>query len=189
MLGEKWTPVIPVLRVLAVVGVFQSVQTTVGQIYIAKGRTDLMFYVGSINTLAAVAGFIVGVRYGVIGVAVAYAVAYFTVQLFLSLIPAFRLIGLPFRVFAWKFLPQLAITIAMGVTCLLWMRLLVAISFHAPLLHLVSSVAIGAAAYVLLLLRLRPPAIGFLEEILGQEPDSRLALLVSRVTSMFSPKA
>ena len=44
--GPRWANVIPVLTILAPVGLVQSILTTVGQIYTAKGRTDLMFKVG-----------------------------------------------------------------------------------------------------------------------------------------------
>jgi len=183
--GAKWAPVIPVFRVLAVVGVFQSVPTTVGQIYVAKGRTDLMCYVGSGNTATAVAAFLAGVRYGVLEVAGSYAAACFTVQIFLSLSPALHLFVLPFRQFVRQLFPQLAITTAMGVACLLWMYLRNAPTLHSPILHLISTVVLGAVVYTLLFLRLRPAVIGFSEEVAGQDPNSKLAQLVARLNARF----
>ena len=41
--GAQWEGAIPVLVILVPVGMFQSVATTVGPLYQAKGRTDLMF--------------------------------------------------------------------------------------------------------------------------------------------------
>jgi PST family polysaccharide transporter len=188
MLGEKWTPVIPIFRVLAAVGVFQSVQTTVGQIYIAKSRTDLMLYVGLANTAVSVAAFFIGVQYGVLGVAIAYAVAYFSAMLFVSLLPAFRLIALPFREFVWRLFPQLAITLTMSGVCLLWLLSLGAFSQFGPVFQLASTVLLGACTYIFLILRLRPAVFGHLEEIAGQDPESKLARLVSRAGSIFSAR-
>ncbi len=43
MLGAKWVSIIPLFQILVPVGLIQSVQTTIGQIFTAKGRTDWMF--------------------------------------------------------------------------------------------------------------------------------------------------
>ncbi len=43
ILGSKWIGAIRIFEILAPVGLLQSVQTTVGQIYTAKARTDWMF--------------------------------------------------------------------------------------------------------------------------------------------------
>ncbi len=72
--GEKWKPVITLLLILAPVGMIQSIVTTIGSIYTAKGRTDIMFRVGMVTTILAVAAFFVGLRWGIIGVASAYGI-------------------------------------------------------------------------------------------------------------------
>ncbi|MHB8173388.1 MAG: MOP flippase family protein [Nitrospirota bacterium] len=72
--GEKWKPVITLLLILAPVGMIQSIVTTIGSIYTAKGRTDIMFRVGMATTILAVAAFFVGLRWGIIGVASAYGI-------------------------------------------------------------------------------------------------------------------
>jgi len=41
-LGPKWELVVPLLMILSSIGLFQTIGTTVGSIYLAKGRTDLM---------------------------------------------------------------------------------------------------------------------------------------------------
>jgi len=40
LFGAGWMPVIPLLLILAPLGAVQSIATTVGHIYMAKGRTD-----------------------------------------------------------------------------------------------------------------------------------------------------
>ncbi len=43
LLGEKWSSTIPLLIILAPVGMIQSIYTPAGTIFQAKGRTDLWF--------------------------------------------------------------------------------------------------------------------------------------------------
>ncbi|HEY6560052.1 MAG TPA: MOP flippase family protein [Polyangiaceae bacterium] len=73
--GEKWRPVIPVLRIFCVVGAFQSLGTTVGWIYQSQGRTDVMFRWGLVASLLIIASIVFGVWLGSIeAVATSYAV-------------------------------------------------------------------------------------------------------------------
>ena len=94
ILGEKWQPVVLLLAILAPVGMLQSIGATVGSIYQATGRTDWMFRWGVASGTVSVIGFVVGLKWGVVGVAVAYAIT----SVFLIYpgyaIP-FRLISLP----------------------------------------------------------------------------------------------
>lgn len=71
--GEQWAEVIPILRVFCLVGLMQSVGTTVGWIYTSQGRTDLMFRWGLLSGIVRGLAFLIGIRWGVFGVAVAYA--------------------------------------------------------------------------------------------------------------------
>jgi len=69
MLGEKWRPAILLFQILAPVGLVQSVQSTTGQIYMSKGRTDWMFRWGLYSSVVFVGSFLIGVRWGAVGVA------------------------------------------------------------------------------------------------------------------------
>lgn len=72
--GPKWAALVPVLAVLAPVGALQSVSSTVIILYQSKARTDLLLRVGLIESAVIVAGFVVGLRWGVLGVAVSYLI-------------------------------------------------------------------------------------------------------------------
>ena len=93
--GDKWRAVIPLIMIFAPVGLIQSIGTTVGSIYQAKGRTDWMFKWGAGSGAVTVLAFIIGMRWGINGVATAYAIASF-VLIYPSLTIPFRLIGLKF---------------------------------------------------------------------------------------------
>jgi PST family polysaccharide transporter len=73
--GDKWVGLGKLLMILAPIGMIQSVVTTVGSIYTAKGTTSLMFKIGGLNALITVLSFVIGLPYGIHGVAIAYAIA------------------------------------------------------------------------------------------------------------------
>lgn len=76
LLGPKWEDIIPVLRVLCLVGITQSIGTTVGWIYSSQGRTDLMLRWGIVSGTIGIISFIIGIWIGsVIAVAYCYAIA------------------------------------------------------------------------------------------------------------------
>jgi PST family polysaccharide transporter len=74
-LGDKWEGMAALIMILAPIGMIQSIVTTVGSIYTAKGTTGLMFKIGSANAAVTVGSFVAGLPYGVHGVAIAYAIA------------------------------------------------------------------------------------------------------------------
>lgn len=96
LFGEQWRPSVPLLMVFAPIGAIQSINTTTGSIYQAKGRTDLMLRVSVGFSLVLLIAFSIGLQWGAIGVAAAYAAAYLTLLIPILLIP-FKLIGLQLR--------------------------------------------------------------------------------------------
>ena len=92
--GRHWMPAVPILQVLCVIGMLHSVATTVGWIYLARARTDLMLWWGTGASVVICSGFLVGVQWGVMGVTVAYAISS-ALLLLPGLAIAYRLIQLP----------------------------------------------------------------------------------------------
>ena len=72
LFGEKWETLPAILMLLAPVGIIQSIGTTNGSIYMAKGDTSLLLKIGIISSIVTVLFFIPGVMYGVEGVALSY---------------------------------------------------------------------------------------------------------------------
>jgi PST family polysaccharide transporter len=91
--GASWQPVVVLLQILAPLGMAQSIVSMIGSIYQAKGRTDLLFRWGMFASTLFVVAFVVGLKWGVVGVAVAYAVTLLALSYPAQAIP-FRLIGL-----------------------------------------------------------------------------------------------
>jgi PST family polysaccharide transporter len=73
--GPRWAPVVPMLLWLCVAGAIQPVQAAVGWLYVVTGRSRAMFFVGLAASTVTVAAFFVGIRFGAVGVARAYAAA------------------------------------------------------------------------------------------------------------------
>ena len=74
--GTKWLGLIPLLRVLAVVGALQLLTNPTGWIFVSHGRTDLMFRWG----LGACTAIIIAIAFGAYaGSALSVATAYFII--------------------------------------------------------------------------------------------------------------
>ena len=85
-LGDQWLAAAPVFQILAVASFVQLVSTTTGWIYTSTGRGAAYASWAVINGAVTVGGFLIGVAWGVTGVAVSYAIT----QLLLVL-PGFAL--------------------------------------------------------------------------------------------------
>ncbi|HMG86787.1 MAG TPA: MOP flippase family protein [Terracidiphilus sp.] len=73
--GPHWAGVIPLIRILAPIGMVESVAATCGAILQTKGRTDVMFKWGVFSGVIVLFAFVVGLRWGLLGVTTAYAIA------------------------------------------------------------------------------------------------------------------
>ena len=71
--GPKWAPVVPLLFWLSIGGISLPVYNTMYWLYLASGKSRSMFYWGLGSTAALAGGFSVGLNWGPIGVAIAYA--------------------------------------------------------------------------------------------------------------------
>src|SRR5712671_5623369 len=94
--GAGWMPVIPLLLILAPLGAVQSIATTVGHIYMAKGRTDWAPWWTIGAGLLIVLSFVLGLPWGILGVTSSYAVMFLLLTYPAFAVP-FRLIGLRVR--------------------------------------------------------------------------------------------
>lgn len=72
--GPQWGEMVPILRILAVVGMVQSVTTLVVNIYLSQNRTGLRLRVILPVQAAQVLGIAAGLPWGIFGVSVGYAI-------------------------------------------------------------------------------------------------------------------
>ena len=73
--GNQWLGATTVLVILAPVGALQSVGTMSGTILLAVGRTDVLLRWGAFASFVVTVACLVGLQWGIVGVAAGYAVA------------------------------------------------------------------------------------------------------------------
>jgi PST family polysaccharide transporter len=170
VLGQKWLGAIPIFEILASVGFVQSVQTLVGSIYIAKARTDWMFRFGVYNCAVVVIAFLIGVRFGTVGVAWAYCIAYLGFIVYPAFRIPFGLIGLKLTDYVNALLPQAFLSIIMVAVCWGWLRGLNVVHVSNVWLRLGSTSLLGAITYFAGLFTIRPRALGYAMDIFENSP-------------------
>lgn len=110
--GVKWEPSIHVLQILCVVGMFKSLGNPIGSIILAKGRADIGFYWNIFTVIMVFLTVIVGIQWGIVGVATAILILQF--PLFSIIQPIVnRLIDLKFRQYVEAIQLPLACSIIM----------------------------------------------------------------------------
>ncbi|MHC4178466.1 MAG: MOP flippase family protein [Planctomycetota bacterium] len=170
VLGAKWLPAVPLIWILAPLGMLQSVNSTKGLLLLALGRADVMMRLGVASGVLVVLSFLVGVPWGVVGIATSY-----TLMVALLTVPhtwlVFRQHGdMRLRDFYLALLPHLLTSGIMAVIALIGKTMLSL--FHVPA-HAVlcGTVSVGVLTYVVLVLSLRSPA---LNDFMNLFPRSRL---------------
>jgi PST family polysaccharide transporter len=173
ILGSKWEPVIPLFLILAPIGLMQSVVSPSGHLYTSTGRSDWFFRWGVVACSITVIGFLIGIKWGAIGVATTYVITN-VLLLYPNLKIPFTLIALPLRTYFGKLAPLLGIGLVMSAVALLWRALCYSAGITQPLFVLASTSVIGALVYFSLLLRINPPGV---DELVGFLPLGRLPWL------------
>ncbi len=74
VLGKRWLGAAPIFRILALTAMFQPVVSTVGWIYVSLGHTRRYAIWGVISASLIVTSFLIGLRWGALGVATGYAI-------------------------------------------------------------------------------------------------------------------
>lgn len=82
LLGSKWLEATDIFRILCVIAFIQPVATTWGLVLVSLGQSKRYLIWGIINSLFIVTSFIIGVKWGAIGIATAY-----TIVSYLLLVP------------------------------------------------------------------------------------------------------
>lgn len=157
VLGQRWHAAIPVLQLLSLGGVAQSLQAYNGNVYQALGRPGRFLRFMCFSTAVTVSAFVIGLQWGVVGVAGSFAVARWIV-LFVNTVGISRLLDLsplrPLRAYAAVISRAgvMAAAVAAGRLALIEAGL-------PPGLRLVSLIAAGTIVYVGLTLVAAPEVV------------------------------
>lgn len=75
VLGPNWLEVAAVFQILALTALIQPVASTNGLVLLSMGATKRYFLFGVVNAVVVITAFVIGVQYGLKGVAWGYAIA------------------------------------------------------------------------------------------------------------------
>jgi O-antigen/teichoic acid export membrane protein len=95
VLGRRWDAAIPVVRVLAYAAFAQTLIALSSLVFANRYRTDLGLKTAGISFVAHLTGFVVGLHWGVLGVAVGFAISTTAVAVPLTLAATARVVQLP----------------------------------------------------------------------------------------------
>ncbi|MDX6769393.1 MAG: MOP flippase family protein [Elusimicrobiota bacterium] len=168
--GPRWGEMVPVLRVLALVGMVQSVTSLMSNLYLSQNRTDLRLRVVLPMQALEVLAIVYGLRHGILGVAVCYAAASMLTAPVNTRF-AGGLVGMTPGAFAANLAPVLGCAAAAALTAAG-----VAALLPAPwpaVLRLAVEVAAASAVYFGLLTALRVEAWRDAREELGRRLAAR----------------
>jgi O-antigen/teichoic acid export membrane protein len=164
--GKQWLPMVPLLMIFSPIGLVQSIVSTAGSIYIAKNKTAVLFRWGLFSSAVVVASFVIGLSWGILGVAAGYSVA--------SLALAYPGMAIPLRLIGLKVKASLAVLWAPFVGALLMALLVWMISrLISPVLSawelLLINAAAGVSIYFLLSLLINGEQLRMLQALFTRQ--------------------
>ena len=149
LFGDKWKNLHTLLIILSPIGMIQSIVTTTGSIYMAKGNTKTLMRIGVISSAVTVLFFVLGLPFGVEGVAFSYLISNF-IMLYPVLKISWGQIDLSVKRGIAEVLPILIISIVMGIGVALVGKAVALLSSYA-ILKLAIMVVSGVLIYYLLI--------------------------------------
>jgi O-antigen/teichoic acid export membrane protein len=145
VLGERWLAAVPVLQILSIVGLVQSLAALGERALTAVDRTRTIFRFTVVECVVTVSAFAVGLHWGIVGVAVCYAAVTIPLHTSFAWLTA-RALGLTLREVLRGFRGVALATAAMAGACWALRHLLVQAEVGAPL-RLLAVIAVGAVVY------------------------------------------
>ena len=153
--GEQWLAAIPVLQVLALVGIFRALSRFKGAVFMAVGQPEWKVRLGLLSSTLNFIGFAIAVRWGIVAVAGAYLVRalimFPIVQLVLN-----RLIKIRIFKYLQQSLPAFIATLGM-VVCMYFLA--GQLTMLMVSLQLTALVVAGGATYLLAIWIIAPDRI------------------------------
>ena len=165
ILGTKWTSAIPVMYALAPVGAIYAILVPASHIYLVKGRTDIMFAWELVRALLVMGCIILSVRWGILGVAVGFAVANGLLALPNLWVPMRLVKGLSVLRLLREIFPY-AVCAALMCVCVIWLRMTLKDNGFGAKETLAICVGAGIIVYAFLVCVLDLPAVSSVKKLL-----------------------
>ncbi len=145
LLGVQWLPVAAIFQILAFAALLQSVTGTVGMVLLSSGNSKLFLSLGLFTATVSVASFLVGLPWGIRGVALSYTIANYA---FVLPGTAYVLSRTPVNIRTFlraTVLPLIATLVACGISRALYLWVFRALTHEFVALS--AALAVGALAY------------------------------------------
>jgi O-antigen/teichoic acid export membrane protein len=114
LFGEKWAPSVPVMQILALIGILQSVLVFNGSVIKASGKPSWQLGIMLLNSVCSVVGFLLVVRWGIVAVAASFVIVGYLLAP-ISYVAVRRLIQINFRAYLGQFVAPLSASLTMVV--------------------------------------------------------------------------
>jgi O-antigen/teichoic acid export membrane protein len=172
VLGDQWDAAVPVIQILAWVGLLQGLQRFNSSILQAVDRTRTLLWSSCVTVVASMIAFAAGLHWGIVGVAVAYAVSSTLVEPYYAWL-TMRSIGVSVRRYA-SALAGVSVAALFMVACVLATRLALPADLPAGA-RLAVLVLVGAASYLPLWAWRAPEVLADLRGLVRRRGPGRLA--------------
>jgi PST family polysaccharide transporter len=117
LFGNKWLSAVPVMQILAVVGLLEAVLFAPGVVMKALGKPSWRLAIAVLTTVVTVIGFLVVVRLGIVAVAASFAIVNLALAP-ITLRAVRRLVGTDFRSVGRQILPPVIASASMALAIL-----------------------------------------------------------------------
>ncbi len=164
LFGEQWLPSIPVMQVLAFIGIVHSVTYFNGTVITAMGKPSWKLKLSFMHSVANVIGFAIAVRWGIVAVAAVYVIrSYLLTPVDLWFIR--KLIGIRLTVYLRQYV--IPLTGVLGMTIVIFTaRELLKNLINLQIL-LAVCIVLGAVTYAVLIVLLAPKIVQQILEMIN----------------------
>lgn len=162
--GNKWRGAIVLLRLLCYAGMAQSIYNTAAWVFLSQGRADTQFRLAVFCSSARAAGVLIGVHWGLLGVAWAYVLGTYAFVWYPTWSRAARLLNLEFKDLLKNVAGPFACAASMGI--LLWLADHWVFGSWVVGARFAIQVILGALVYLVLVRTIRLKAWLDVEQIL-----------------------
>jgi O-antigen/teichoic acid export membrane protein len=146
VLTDRWAEAVPVIQILAWVGLLQSMQRFNSSVLQSRDRTRTLLFCSIVTVVASLCAFGIGLQWGIVGVATAYAVSSTFAEPYYAW-RTMRTVGVSVRTYLANLVGVIEAALGM-VVCVLGTRVFLLPEDMPAALRLAILVVVGAAAYL-----------------------------------------
>lgn len=160
LFGQKWLPMVPVLKILSLLGISQSIIHLTSTILLSQGKTKLILKLGLVTKTFTILMIVLGLKNGIVGVATNYLIANLITSPLILYVTG-RLINLPYWSFLKDLFPIFFSAVLMGVTLHFLNQYLITVPCSSFQMLYIDIIA-GIFIYTISVYITNPPALNYI---------------------------